>query len=186
VTELTEEDRAMGTRFHTCLLVALSLVLAACGADGTDDTAADASGAGAQEDGQEDGATTAADLAVADSDYGEILVDGAGMTLYLFTEDRDGRSVCEDDCAAAWPPLTVDHEPVADEGVDGGLLGTTERADGSTQVTYAGWPLYTWAQDQQPGDITGQGVQEVWFVVSPAGDAVTEAAAEEPTRDAGY
>jgi predicted lipoprotein with Yx(FWY)xxD motif len=182
VTELTEEDRAMGTRFHTCLLVALSLVVTACAADGADDASPAVTGAGAQEA----GAATAADLAVAESGYGEILVDGAGRTLYLFTEDRDGRSVCEDDCAGAWPPLTVDDEPVAGEGVDGGLLGTTERADGSTQVTYAGWPLYTWAQDQQPGDITGQGVQEVWFVVSPAGDAVTEAAAEEPTRDAGY
>jgi predicted lipoprotein with Yx(FWY)xxD motif len=172
----------MGTPLHTYLLVAMSLVVAACGADGTGDAAPDASGAGAEEAGE----AIAADLAVVDSDFGEILVDGAGMTLYLFTEDRDGRSVCEDDCAAAWPPLTVDDEPVAGDGVDGGLLGTTERTDGSTQVTYAGWPLYTWAQDQQPGDTTGQGVQEVWFVVSPAGDAVTEPVAEEPTRNAGY
>jgi predicted lipoprotein with Yx(FWY)xxD motif len=172
----------MGTRLHTCLLVAMSLMVAACGADGTDDAAPDAPGTEVEGAGE----ASAPDLAVADSDHGEILVDGTGMTLYLFTEDRDGGSVCEDDCAVAWPPLTVDDEPVPGEGVDGGLLGTTERGDGSTQVTFAGWPLYTWAQDQQPGDVTGQGVQEVWFVVSPAGEPVTGAAAEEPTRDTGY
>jgi predicted lipoprotein with Yx(FWY)xxD motif len=172
----------MGARLPTAVLVAVSLVSAACGAEGTGGAAPEERGVEAQEAGD----ATDADLTVADSEHGEILVDGAGMTLYLFTEDSDGRSVCEDACAAAWPPLLVDADPVPGEGVDGGLLGTTEREDGSTQVTYAGWPLYTWAQDQQPGDVTGQGVQEVWFVVSPAGEAVTGAAAEEPTRDPGY
>jgi len=57
--------------------------------------------------------------------------------------------------------------------VDGSLLGTTERGDGEVQITYAGAPLYTWAQDQEPGDVTGQGVQDVWFVVTPDGQAVT-------------
>jgi predicted lipoprotein with Yx(FWY)xxD motif len=54
------------------------------------------------------------------------------------------------------------------------------RDDGSSQVSYAGWPLYTWAQDEQPGDVTGQGVQEVWFVVSPEGEAIRDA--DEPGR----
>jgi predicted lipoprotein with Yx(FWY)xxD motif len=94
--------------------------------------------------------------------------------------------VCEDDCADAWPPLVVEGEPVPGQGVDGALLATTERSDGTTQVTYAGAPLYTWVQDQEPGDVTGQNVQEVWFVVSPAGDAVTSDAPEQPARGGGY
>jgi predicted lipoprotein with Yx(FWY)xxD motif len=176
----------MGAILRTCTLLALSLVLAACGAEdpdaGASDEAQDAAAAAEDTAAQ----ATDVDLAVASSDLGEILVDGQGMTLYLFTEDRAGHSVCEDDCAAAWPPLLVQDEPVPGDGIDAALLGETERSDGTTQLTYAGWPLYTWAQDQQPGDVTGQGVQEVWFVVSPEGDAVTEAVEEDRSRGDGY
>jgi predicted lipoprotein with Yx(FWY)xxD motif len=176
----------MGALLRTCTLLALSLALVACGADDTDVVASDE---GQDADAAaEDGAAPAtdADLAVASSDLGEILVDGEGMTLYLFTADSEGQSVCEDDCAAAWPPLLVEDAPVPGDGIDAALLGETERSDGTTQVTYAGWPLYTWAQDQQPGDVTGQGVQEVWFVVSPEGDAVTEGEEEDQSRGDGY
>lgn len=58
------------------------------------------------------------------------------------------------------------------EGADQSLLGTITRTDGSTQVTYNGWPLYFWAEDSAPGDTTGQGVNDVWWVVDAAGDAV--------------
>ena len=109
-------------------------------------------------------------VAVAASSLGDILVDGEGNTLYLFTPDAQGPSTCSDGCAAAWPPL-VD-EVTAGDGVDGSLLGTTERADGSVQVTYNGWPLYYFTSDASPGDVNGQGANDVWFVVSPAGDAV--------------
>jgi predicted lipoprotein with Yx(FWY)xxD motif len=176
----------MGALRRVCMLIAVSLVLAACGADETDGLAEDdAQGADAAAEDETESAADA-DLAVASSDLGEILVDGEGMTLYLFTEDSEGQSVCEDDCAAAWPPLLVEDAPVPGDGIDAALLGETERSDGTTQVTYAGSPLYTWAQDQQPGDTTGQGVQEVWFVVSPAGDAVTDGEEEESARGDGY
>jgi predicted lipoprotein with Yx(FWY)xxD motif len=49
------------------------------------------------------------------------------------------------------------------------MLGTTKRTDGSTQVTFNGWPLYYWANDKKPGDVTGENVQGVWFVITPAG-----------------
>lgn len=117
--------------------------------------------------------TGVANLMVAENDeLGIFLVDASGMTLYLFTKDTDGESVCYDDCASAWPPLLTAGEPVAGEGVDATLLGTTERTDGTTQVTYGGWPLYYWVKDAAPGDTTGQDVGEVWYVVSPAGEAV--------------
>ena len=105
-------------------------------------------------------------------DLGEFLVDAEGMTLYLFTNDTDNTSTCYDDCASAWPPLLTGGEPTVGEGLDAALVGTTERTDGTTQVTYGGWPLYTWVQDEAPGDTTGQDVGGVWYVVSPAGEAV--------------
>ncbi len=112
-----------------------------------------------------------ATVMVADTDLGEILVDGEGRTLYLFTPDEQGPSVCMDDCLANWPSLTG--PATAGEGVDESLLGTAARTDdGTEQVTYNGWPLYYFAADPGPGDINGQGVGDVWFVVDPAGEAV--------------
>jgi predicted lipoprotein with Yx(FWY)xxD motif len=115
--------------------------------------------------------TAPATVETADSALGTILVDDAGLTLYLFMNDTDGTSTCYDDCEANWPPLTVDGEPTAGEGADASLLGTTERDDGSTQVTYAGQPLYRFAGDQAAGDVNGQGVGDVWFAVTPEGEA---------------
>ena len=107
-----------------------------------------------------------------DDTLGQFLVDANGMTLYLFTEDSENTSNCEGSCAESWPPLLTDGEPEAGDGVDAELLGTTERADGTTQVTYDELPLYFFASDQSAGDTSGQGVGDVWFVVSPDGEAV--------------
>ena len=106
------------------------------------------------------------------AELGEFLVDGEGMTLYLFTRDTPNTSTCYDDCALAWPPLLADVTPVAGVGVDATLLGVTPRTDGAVQVTYNGWPLYYFATDMQPGDTAGQDVNGVWFVVSAAGEQV--------------
>ena len=114
--------------------------------------------------------STEAALMVADSSEGEIVVDGEGYALYLFTPDDQGESTCYDDCAAAWPALTG--EASTGEGLDESLLGTTERTDGSTQVTYGGWPLYYFADDVSPGDTNGQGLNGVWYLVSPAGEGI--------------
>jgi predicted lipoprotein with Yx(FWY)xxD motif len=114
----------------------------------------------------------AATVAVEDSDFGQIVVDADGQTLYVFLVDESTESTCYDDCEANWPPLTVEADPVAGEGVDGSLLGTTEREDGSTQVTLNGHPLYYFAADETADDINGQGVGDVWYVVSPEGEAI--------------
>lgn len=116
--------------------------------------------------------TADATVAVEDSDLGEIVVDAEGKTLYVFLADEGSDSTCYDDCEAAWPPLTVDGDPAAGEGIDGSLLGTTEREDGSTQVTLDGHPLYYFASDETADDINGQGVGDVWYVVSPEGEAI--------------
>jgi predicted lipoprotein with Yx(FWY)xxD motif len=107
------------------------------------------------------------------------------MTLYLFTEDPPGDSVCLDDCLAVWPPLLIDGEPRVGDGVDSSLVGTIERPDDGVQLTYDDAPLYLWASDQQPGEVTGQGVQEVWFVVSADGSAVTDTEAGDDVPDGG-
>jgi len=149
----------------------LAGTLAACGASGTgeDDEQSSAGTSGtATEPATPMG--QAATVLTAESDLGTILVDTNGTTLYLFTNDSPGVSTCEDACLTAWPPLTG--EPEAGTGVDDSLLGTLTRSDGSTQVTYNGWPLYYWANDLAAGDTTGQGVNGVWFVVSPQGQAI--------------
>src|SRR5215208_7791357 len=83
-----------------------------------------------------------------DDKLGSFLVDDKGMTLYLFTKDTPNTSVCYDKCATAWPPLLTTGDPVAGEGADASLLGTTTRKDGSIQVTYNGWPLYYYEKDK--------------------------------------
>ena len=114
-------------------------------------------------------------VAVGKSDaLGSFLVDDKGMTLYLFTKDIPNTSNCYDKCATAWPPLLITGSPVAGTGIDASKLGTTKRKDGSIQVTYAGWPLYYYANDAKAGDTTGQNVGSVWFVISPAGEQVTK------------
>lgn len=149
---------------------ALSLLVAACGDE--DDGPTD------QATARDDTTTTTAategdgDVAVAETDLGEVLVDAEGNTLYMFDQDSGGTSSCEGGCAEQWPPLETDGEPTAGEGADAGLLGTTDRSDGTAQVTYDGLPLYTYAPDSGPGDTTGQGVGGVWWVVAPDGEPI--------------
>jgi predicted lipoprotein with Yx(FWY)xxD motif len=114
-------------------------------------------------------------VGVASSQLGRILVDGKGRTLYLFEKDKNRRSACYGACATYWPPLLTHGKPVARAGVKKSLLGTTRRSNGSTQVTYAGHPLYRFALDRKPGDTSGQGLQEFgggWDAVSPAGKKI--------------
>jgi predicted lipoprotein with Yx(FWY)xxD motif len=101
---------------------------------------------------------------------GPVLTDQDGHTLYLFTKDSPfpPRSTCVLDCARKWPPLLVTGN-VQLSGVEQRLVGTVRRPDGETQLTVAGWPVYTSAQDTAPGQAKGQGAQDAWFAVSPEG-----------------
>ncbi|PKB81381.1 MAG: hypothetical protein BZY88_06770 [SAR202 cluster bacterium Io17-Chloro-G9] len=114
----------------------------------------------------------------------QYLVDNAGMTLYIFTNDTAAAgsappvSACTSDgCLRLWDPVVTDGDPVAKEqpefrnGVNAELLGSFKRADGKgTQVTYNGWPLYNYVQDMKPGDAIGQ--WGPWYVVSPLGNVI--------------
>ncbi len=114
-------------------------------------------------------------------DFGDILVDGEGMTLYMFDRDDQGagESACDGSCANAWPPLTTDEMPAVGDGVQA-ELSTFEREDGSTQVAANGWPLYYYQSDEEPGDASGQGVSGIWWVLDPSG-APNRSSPETPT-----
>lgn len=111
-------------------------------------------------------------LEIGVTSLGEILVDDDGLTLYILTSDSATESTCGGGCASSWPPLTVTGEVLAGAGLDTTLVGTILRSDGSTQVTYAGHPLYRYAPDDVPGDVKGQGRSGAWFALSPAGEII--------------
>lgn len=101
-------------------------------------------------------------------DLGTFLVDGEGMTLYRFANDDPGSetSACYDTCAERWPVFFADEISIP-EGLEWIDFQGFVREDGAIQTTYKGWPLYRYVEDLAPGDVKGQGVGGVWFVVGP-------------------
>ncbi|WP_206674353.1 MULTISPECIES: COG4315 family predicted lipoprotein [Halolamina] len=106
-------------------------------------------------------------------ELGGVLVGPEGMTLYAFDQDTQGsgESTCSGGCLENWPALTVDGEPSAGRDVTA-ALSTFERDDGTTQVAANGWPLYYFTPDEEPGDATGQGASDAWWVLRPDGSPV--------------
>lgn len=115
-------------------------------------------------------------LTTADSELGEIVVDGQGMTVYYYSPDvpGSGASTCEDDCLAAWPPVHAQSDDPQVEGVTADV-GTITGNDGELQLTVDGRPVYLYQGDSAPGDVTGQAVDDVWWVVAPDGTEITDA-----------
>jgi predicted lipoprotein with Yx(FWY)xxD motif len=110
--------------------------------------------------------------AVVNAQIGTYVSDNDGMTLYRFDKDtaKPSKSNCMGDCAVTWPPLLVKSPgEIYNVGVDASTVGYVERPDGTCQVTIAGWPVYYFSKDQQPGDIKGQGVGNTWFAINPKG-----------------
>lgn len=111
------------------------------------------------------------------SNLGRLLVDSEGDTVYLFQKDTGTESTCTGSCATNWPPVRATGKPTVAGGLSASKVGTTRRADGQLQVTYAGHPLYRYQGDSKPGDANGQGINAFganWYVVSPSGAAVTK------------
>ena len=162
--------------------VAVALVLAACGGAGTSSSSGSGSGSTPSAGSAKPSTSTTSNSSNAASvvgtmtgSLGTFLVDGKGRALYLWEADHGSRSACSGACAQAWPPLTVTGAPKASGAVKGSLLGTTKRADGSREVTYAGHPLYLFAGDRRAGQTTGEGSNGFgapWWVVTPAGKAL--------------
>lgn len=109
--------------------------------------------------------------------YGAYLVDSAGWSVYLFKADANAEgSTCYGKCAKKWPAVLTDGKPELEGKASGKLneelLGTIKRKNGATQVTYNGWPLYYFAQDDEPGDTNGQdmkGFGAEWYLLTPQG-----------------
>jgi predicted lipoprotein with Yx(FWY)xxD motif len=109
-----------------------------------------------------------------------ILISPSGRTLYHMTAEKGKKIVCTGQCAQFWPPLLIKRGTKATAGtdLDAKKLGTIKRPDGRLQVTYAGLPLYTFASDKRTGDVNGEGVERVWYAVSPSGKIVKRASVE--------
>jgi predicted lipoprotein with Yx(FWY)xxD motif len=105
-------------------------------------------------------------------EFGTILVNAEGFTMYAFLNDTEGESTCVDDCATNWPPALVGEANI--DVLDPDLYITVEHPDG-TMLRIGDWPLYTFAGDEAPGDTNGQGVDEVWYVVGPDGQPIQDA-----------
>ncbi len=119
-----------------------------------------------------DGEALTLDIATSE-EYGQYLVDGDGLALYVSATDPPGESTCTDECLEQWPVLSVGEEPTVADGIDEELVGTLERddlgEDEFEQVTYRDKPLYYYVSDQEPDSTTGQGIGDRWFLIGPDG-----------------
>lgn len=170
--------------YAVALLAAAALALAVAGCGGGSDSSSssaastEASGSAGKNTepvkaapNAEEG-TTFVSLANAGG-LGMVLVDSQGMTLYEFEKDKGTESTCYGECAKYWPPLLTKGEPQPSNGANAALLGTTERKDGTTQVTYNGRPLYLFIEDQKPGEANGndfEGFGAEWYALNSAGE----------------
>ncbi|HEV8282611.1 MAG TPA: hypothetical protein VGQ02_12170 [Candidatus Limnocylindrales bacterium] len=180
----------MSLRLRRSLLlpsvVAMAAIVAACSSGGGATTApsvaapsvAPSSAAPASVAPSESAAASpaagAVSLALADSTFGKIIVDGAGKTLYMFTPDEGGTPTCYDDCAGSWPALKADDvaQVSVGAGLDASKLSVVDRTDGGKQVKYGEYPLYYFAKDAAAGDVNGQGIGDKWYVVGADGEPI--------------
>jgi len=111
-------------------------------------------------------------ITTGDSEFGTMLFDDKEQAIYIWEVEESAKAECYDDCAEAWPPVLTDAAPVANGDVKSDLLGTTERTDGTTQVTYNGHPLYYYAHEK-PGEVKCHNVYThggLWWVIRPNGN----------------
>jgi predicted lipoprotein with Yx(FWY)xxD motif len=156
-------------------LLAVGLLLTGCGGSSanseTPAAASTATGPTTPSSASSQPAVTALTVTTGDSDYGAMLFDLRGQAIYLFDKETTSTPDCYGDCATDWPPVLTVGQPVAAGDARANLLGTTPRDDGSTQVTYAGHPLYFNALEI-PGQVLCHDVTQyggTWLVVTPAG-----------------
>jgi predicted lipoprotein with Yx(FWY)xxD motif len=156
--------RARSIAVASLAVAALALTAAGCGSD-SGGSAGSAPAAPAP-------SATGDVLSAQSTSLGAILVNGKGLTVYDFANDKNGASTCTAACAANWPFVPAPAAlPASLPGVTG-KLGATTRSDGARQLTVAGRPVYTFVGDSAPGQTNGQGITlngGLWTVVSPAG-----------------
>jgi predicted lipoprotein with Yx(FWY)xxD motif len=174
--------------YAVALLAVLALAVAGCGSDSSSSSSSGGAYGGKSGGGSGGETSTAsaetkpaasgggADGIVAAAkagDLGTVLVNSEGLTLYDFHKDKGGTSSCYGACASAWPPLLTEGNPQAQGAAQRSMLGTTKRQDGTLQVTYNGWPLYTYVADQAPGEANGNDIDQFgaeWYALQPNGE----------------
>ncbi|MDJ0358085.1 hypothetical protein [Paenarthrobacter sp. PH39-S1] len=163
----------MNKRFSTAMAVMslAALALTGCGAAATS-TGATSASAGAVSAAVTSSAP--ADLKTAKTPLGDIVVNGKGMSVYVFDKDikDSGKSACNTACLAIWSPVTADSGTPAGEGVSA-KVGVITTDAGTKQVTLDGMPLYVFSKDAVPGDVKGQGVLKIWWAIRPAGEKIS-------------
>lgn len=162
--------RLLAVIFPLAAVALIAVVVAGCGGSSSG-TAASGSSYGTATPAPK---TASGTVSTRETKLGRILVDASGRTLYLFEKDKGATSTCNGACASIWPPLAAGNAK-AGTGVTAADLGTTKRSDGKTEITYAGHPLYTYASDQKPGDVQGQGLDQFgaeWYALAPDGHKI--------------
>ena len=160
-----------------------ALAVTGCGGDDDDDSDGAAAGTNAATEAAaptstppaEAGGGTGVTIKTSDSQFGQVLFDGDDQAIYYFDKESGSKSECYGECAVAWPPVLTEGDPQAGAGAQAGLLGTTQRNDGTTQVTYDGHPLYYYIDDPK-GEVDCHNVNEfggLWLAVQGNGQPVS-------------
>ncbi|MGH8030085.1 MAG: COG4315 family predicted lipoprotein, partial [Arenimonas sp.] len=164
------------------LACAVSLALGACNrGDSAATAAAEPAPAPAPEPTPAPATATGGTLVVGGQGEGRYLTDSAGRAVYILEGDDTGTR-CVDDCLRAWPVFGGTAPSSGVPEVDGALIATTVRADGTVQVTYAGHPLYYFADDTEVGVTNGRAVSDTWgrwYLVRPSGEGLTVALSDD-------
>jgi predicted lipoprotein with Yx(FWY)xxD motif len=157
-----------------------ALILAGCGGDDDDDGGESTEPAAAamtqtETAPAEAGGGPGVTIKTSESQYGQVLFDGDNQAIYYFAKESGSKSECYGECATAWPPVLTEGDPQAGSGARAGLLGTTQRDDGTAQVTYDGHPLYYYVDDPK-GEVLCHNVDEfggLWLAVQGNGQPVS-------------
>jgi predicted lipoprotein with Yx(FWY)xxD motif len=158
------------------LVAAFALVACGGGSDSSSSSPTTTTSASASSSSASSGGGSTVDLADNSALGSQILVDSQGQTLYMFEKDTSGdASTCSGACAQEWPPLTAKGQVTAGSGLDASQVTTFKRDDGTTQVAFAGHPVYTYSGDSAPGDANGNGLDFFggeWYAMDSSGASV--------------
>jgi predicted lipoprotein with Yx(FWY)xxD motif len=111
-------------------------------------------------------------LIVQKSNLGYVLAEANGLVVYTYANDKKGGApTCTGSCASLWPAVTGNPKALSADTLPG-TLGTVSTADGAKQITYNGYPLYTY-KGAKPLTTSGNGIGGVWHVIKLSASDVT-------------
>ena len=172
------------------LVVPLALLAAACGSSSSalsNSTPAATHTTSSTSNAAQPGITRIATQRVPGG-IGAVLVNGKGLTVYVFLPEKSGKVKCVGGCASLWPPLLAPSggKPATTSPVHAALVGTVASPSGGSIITYAGWPLHTYTADTTHGSYKGQGYGGQWYMISPSGTVITKPVNSGSSSSSGY